>query len=560
MLCPFCRTENRDERDTCYNCEKDLSMLRLLVNKARSHFNTALEFAERDRTEEAIAELQNALDLDRSHVNSHIVLGTLHAKSGQIDKAEAAWREAMRTDPRFEKAHEYLVKIDTARRKLPVVRRQRLIIITMVAVLVMLAYLLFTQNQPDPNPQRLENAWQAYTAQNYEQTLDILARILAEGGGSHAAAYASVLRDVIQAEQRTHVESAQKHLDFLELERAYRQAANLLARRPSKPVRAQARAIQAKAVAAARRSLTETIEAFRDGEATREQAEAAVALCRAVQGSERGDDFLAGAEKELADLVCAYRVEEILEELEREKADLWTRLEALAALRGEFPGHGEIQSLIDRAVETPARKSRQQAEEHIAAGRIEEAEASIQTLKRMLDAADPAKTGAVIEPLAQELKGKKTALLTQAVRKAYASNDLEKTIALGEELLDAETHAIDETTRVAVEDMALQANRRLAHRHWDWMVKRGDWRYQQGLIDAEEAEKTIRYFPRVDKYLSRKVFPSSQDNLLFYLASAHAKLGHEEQAVEIFKRIKEEYPESNLIDWVDRQLEKAPGQ
>ena len=57
MRCPFCKTENRDDLETCYSCEKDLSMLRLIVQKARAHFNRALEFAERDRNEEAIAEL-----------------------------------------------------------------------------------------------------------------------------------------------------------------------------------------------------------------------------------------------------------------------------------------------------------------------------------------------------------------------------------------------------------------------------------------------------------------------------------------------------------------------
>ena len=125
MRCPFCRTENRDERDICYNCEKDLSMLRLIVNKAKAHFNTALEYAERDRNEEAIAELHNALDLDHSHVNSHVVLGTLYAKLGQMDKAKACWLEALTIDPRFEKAHQYLGKLDLGRKSLPVVRRQR---------------------------------------------------------------------------------------------------------------------------------------------------------------------------------------------------------------------------------------------------------------------------------------------------------------------------------------------------------------------------------------------------------------------------------------------------
>ena len=34
MLCPYCQTENRDDREACYYCKKDLSMLRLIVNKA----------------------------------------------------------------------------------------------------------------------------------------------------------------------------------------------------------------------------------------------------------------------------------------------------------------------------------------------------------------------------------------------------------------------------------------------------------------------------------------------------------------------------------------------
>src|SRR5512133_3215649 len=103
MRCPFCRTENRDDRDTCYSCEKDLATLRAVVNKAKSHFNLGLEYAERGRNEEAIAELHHALDLDASHINSHVVLGTLYAKLGELAKADEHWKRALALDPRLEK-------------------------------------------------------------------------------------------------------------------------------------------------------------------------------------------------------------------------------------------------------------------------------------------------------------------------------------------------------------------------------------------------------------------------------------------------------------------------
>ena len=91
MICPFCQTENRDDRGECYYCEKDLGMLRLIVNKAKHHYNQGLEYAERGHIDDAIAEIQNALDLDGSLVEARLVLGSLHAKKEMYDKARACW-------------------------------------------------------------------------------------------------------------------------------------------------------------------------------------------------------------------------------------------------------------------------------------------------------------------------------------------------------------------------------------------------------------------------------------------------------------------------------------
>src|SRR6476661_8050077 len=99
MQCPFCHTENREDRERCYACDKDLSMLRLLVNKARHHYNDALEHAERNRNTEAIDELRNALDLDRRFTNAHVVLGTLYAKEGKYEEAKQCWSNALELNP-----------------------------------------------------------------------------------------------------------------------------------------------------------------------------------------------------------------------------------------------------------------------------------------------------------------------------------------------------------------------------------------------------------------------------------------------------------------------------
>ncbi|MCX7765787.1 MAG: tetratricopeptide repeat protein, partial [Candidatus Sumerlaeia bacterium] len=85
MICPYCRTINRDDQDICYHCNRDLSMLRLIVNKAKHHYNIALEHAERGRYVQAITELQNALDLDRHNIDALVVLGTVYARMGQLD-------------------------------------------------------------------------------------------------------------------------------------------------------------------------------------------------------------------------------------------------------------------------------------------------------------------------------------------------------------------------------------------------------------------------------------------------------------------------------------------
>ncbi|MCX7919325.1 MAG: tetratricopeptide repeat protein [bacterium] len=108
MRCPVCSTENRDDRTECYHCQSDLTILRTIINRAKQHYNNALEHAERGRTSEAIAELKTALELNSSHAPSHNVLGTLYAKKGLYKEAIAEWERALSLDPTLKKSHEYI--------------------------------------------------------------------------------------------------------------------------------------------------------------------------------------------------------------------------------------------------------------------------------------------------------------------------------------------------------------------------------------------------------------------------------------------------------------------
>jgi tetratricopeptide (TPR) repeat protein len=149
MLCPFCQTENRDDQEVCYHCNKDISMLRLIVNKAKHHYNQGLEFAERGQIDDAITEMRNALELDASMVDAHVVLGTLHAKKEQFAEARQCWNDALAIDHCIYKAHQYLDKAELAQYVFPALHRLRMLCFFLVTLFLVTFCLAMLMVQPD---------------------------------------------------------------------------------------------------------------------------------------------------------------------------------------------------------------------------------------------------------------------------------------------------------------------------------------------------------------------------------------------------------------------------
>jgi tetratricopeptide (TPR) repeat protein len=173
MKCPYCTTENREDREACYQCGKDISMLRLIINKARHHYNVALEHAERQRYPEALAELDHCLELDHSLVPAHVVKGTIYAKMEKFDEAERCWQEALALDPHILKAYDYLDKSHVARQAIPLLRRLRWAIVAAAAITVLFAALIAWLLRPTSDKAELRRINTEIEKGNYGAAFDI---------------------------------------------------------------------------------------------------------------------------------------------------------------------------------------------------------------------------------------------------------------------------------------------------------------------------------------------------------------------------------------------------
>ncbi|MCX7046949.1 MAG: tetratricopeptide repeat protein, partial [Candidatus Sumerlaeota bacterium] len=162
MICPLCESVNRDDRDKCYHCDSDLSMLRLVINKAKQHYNLALEHAERQRYDQAIAELRNTLDLSGNFAQAHVVLGTIYAKLSRFDEARTHWEKALALNPDCLKAYQYLKKVEVVREALPTVRRLRLFIWSLALLTVLFAGGMFLALRSNPDIKQMNKALDLY--------------------------------------------------------------------------------------------------------------------------------------------------------------------------------------------------------------------------------------------------------------------------------------------------------------------------------------------------------------------------------------------------------------
>jgi tetratricopeptide (TPR) repeat protein len=152
-------------------------MLRLLVNKARHHYNTALEHAERGRNSEAIAELNNALDLDNNFFQARVVLGTLYTRTDDMVRAKETWESLFELDPAIAKAYAYLQKAETVVKERPIRRWLRGFVATSAVLGVLLIGFFVWNLLPARGYSDLVKVNAALEARDYQAGYEILTKL-----------------------------------------------------------------------------------------------------------------------------------------------------------------------------------------------------------------------------------------------------------------------------------------------------------------------------------------------------------------------------------------------
>ncbi|MBX7246079.1 MAG: hypothetical protein K1X53_11325 [Candidatus Sumerlaeaceae bacterium] len=338
MQCPYCQTENREDRDHCYCCERDLAMLRVIVNKARHHYNLGLEHAERGRNAEAIEEFRNAIDLDRRFAPAHVVLGTLYARQNDFHRANECWKAALAINPDLNKAHAYLAKAEQVAVRTPVIRRLRLYCGVLAGLLVLVLLGFMYAMRPDRVNLTLQEAIKAYEAENLNTALTMLHQ-MRERKSHHSSvnAAASALREAIKSELRQQVQSIQEMKYREDYPAALAAISALESREPDPGTSATLAAIKQDINHYYAGRIEGLYKNFTDGAVSYPELAARVDEYLKVYPDLPDKEGLRSYLERAREVESGRRVEQILTEF-RDQRDVQQSLEDLQQLSAQFPG------------------------------------------------------------------------------------------------------------------------------------------------------------------------------------------------------------------------------
>jgi hypothetical protein len=540
MICPFCNTHNRDDQDTCYHCSKDLTMLRLIVNKAKHHYNLALEHAERNRYYEAITELQNALDLDRQYVDARVFLGTFYAKQNNLEKAAAEWEAALATDNRFYKAHQYLRKAQEIGGALPLFKWVRVLGVALIAAVVCIIALVIYYNSINPNSVLLREAFAHYQGNNYGQALAELGQIEKRAADENLLLPAMILQDHITktlSDQVTALQDLLANRNYLE---ALEAAQNVQSVNPDKETSALVAELREQAKSKALQDIDQLFQQWQKSgtgydELTTESQKLIALL---------GNDPEAQQLKERVVQVQEQRLERAFENLQKQykqTAEMKTALAEAAKLLDANPGsslRGNIQRFMDNirmnSIESLLATAKQQIEQHA----FDKAGATLERIKQ-----SPNLSKELREELATVkaiYDSERATDIVQHLKSLNAKKEYDKVIKLAGQVKEYNLTTEDRKT---VEEEIASARRHYAIELYNWMLDR-DPKFEECRISEEEAKKTIDTYPMVLDYLPQKAYSYAFDEVTFYIGSAFMRLGQYDKGKEFFRKLRDEYASS----------------
>jgi len=558
MKCPYCSTENREDRETCYHCGKDISMLRLIVNKARHHYNVALEHAERQRYEEALAELDHSLDLDSSFVPAYVVRGTVYAKMGKFEEARRCWEEALSLDPHILKAHQYIGKSKLAEQAAPLLQRLRWAVGFALALACVFILATVWQIRPSPDHAEMRKITAAIEKGDYSTALNLTSDLARHARRPEVRTASRFLE---QAVRERYESAAAKVLAFLLDDKpleAYRLCKRVTeGHLPPEPYKREFAMLEKKVVERAIDLVESWRSKFDRGEISYEEL---AREARAVADELGRPDLSRSVGKLLADARRAW-VKRALEQAPTsaavptsETVSWLRRLKSLAAKAPE--SRDAVSSVSARLLSLSLKRLDERINKAVAAKDPDSLRAAIADLRRLLPFSKDPALGRLLEKAYKAFRQIEADDLLARLKTATIEDipSVEHWISA----FERET-STSIATMVSLAEATTRTRRRLAYEMLRWCGKR-DPRYEDLRITREEARFTVERAEFVLRYIKARDWRYVRDSMIFYAGASHLKLGNADEALRWFDRLESLYPESPYVKLARNYREKIKGQ
>lgn len=538
MLCPHCQTDNRDDRATCYHCGKDLMILRLIVNRAKVHFNNAVERAEQSLYMEALTELESALELNSKFVEALVLKGTLLARLERTDEAAAAWKAALALDPQLARAHRYLGEAHELSALPPLRSRLRTVIGTAAAISIAAVALLLLVIISSPRPGEMTNlrsGWAALNSGNLAKSREYASHVRDETSRTElltaierqVQTRLETVRTLAQENNYPEALASLAELDLMRLpddlaqlsrqlrETIQRDFAHHLRAEYKKPGRSDLD----------RRQLAAQLDQFRKyfpGSSEAKQLEAV----RDRAANTELDRQLAAIDRSI--------------EEDADAVDVASAIAETAPLARELDRMTDIENKEDLLARRDASRLLARAHAAIDAGDIGEYELTLAALRAM---------SRPQSEIIEQAQGLRTILLERKQKELLDQLHA----ALNEKSHRRALEIADGLRRVGIEfdrrtsDQIEGARVALAIESFYALMEMGD-QIDRGEIDENQARQIVELVESARGPLPPRLQTRAEENLLYFSAIAQRKLGNEDKAREAINQLRQSHPNSGYLE------------
>lgn len=593
MLCPFCKTENRDERETCYYCNKDLSMLRLIVNKSKHHYNLALEHAERGRYPEAIVELKNAIDLNSSYVNAYVVLGTIYAKMEEYDNAIEQWNKALNLDNKFLKVHEYLEKAQASQKGKgginSTIRNMALGLVACVCIIFILSFILFKQ----PKDYLLtKEAYDFYKNGNYSKAVSLSEKIYNNTDDDIILFVSKMIKETIDKDTTHVVNQIKIDIEKQDFAGGFKKIDELTKLNPDNATKVKIEFVRRKLSEAYSKKIENEIKKFDNSDKSFEKLQASIKEYKSFVKKSNETKSVDKLFNKIKDQLIEKRLAVVVDEYKKNN-DFASTMKSLKTLKSDYQTtkssamisafssdilkkrYDNLSQEIKKSLDLNNYKNIYSSfnnlnefskvyEEFFSESLKKEKDAFVNKIiteivnKQTNSVSDDIKNKSIVSAqeklIALEKFVKENNVQSEDVIKLKESIEANKSLAYIAELqmlydsgkyneiLKLESDAVKSATeeeRKIIDNLKNKAKGKIALEYWDWYLSQ-DISFTKGKIDETSAKLAIERYDFTLQNLPKSYY-YAKDNITFYAASSYEKVGNKEEAIKLYNYIITEY-------------------